>query len=54
MNKTDLLEYADYLLKTAVKRVENIENAHKNGLFLAGRDLTQNPAPAVFLAIEEK
>lgn len=31
-----------------------IENAHKNGLFLAGRDLIKNPAPAVFLAIEEK
>lgn len=28
-----------------------IMNAHENGLFLAGRDLKENPVPAVFLAV---
>ncbi len=30
-----------------------IMNAHENSLFLADRDLKENPAPAVFLAVEE-
>ncbi len=30
-----------------------IMNAHENGLFLADRNLKENPAPAVFLAVEE-
>ncbi len=30
-----------------------VMNAHENGLFLAGRDLKENPAPAVFMAVEE-
>ncbi len=30
-----------------------IMNAHENGLFLAGRDLKENPAPAVFMAVEK-
>lgn len=30
-----------------------IMNAHENGLFFAGRNLEENPVPAVFLAIAE-
>ncbi len=30
-----------------------IMNAHENGLFLAGRDLKENPAPAAFMAVEK-
>lgn len=30
-----------------------IMNAHENGLFLAGRNLKENPVPAIFLAITE-
>lgn len=45
----DWLRYLD-CCSTFPMRV--IMNAHENGLFLAGRSLEKDPAPAVFLAIE--
>ncbi len=47
-------EWQRYMHCSSLIKMMIIENAHKNGLFLAGRDLIKNPAPAVFLAIEEK
>ncbi len=45
--------YLRYMQCHATFPMRVIMNAHENGLFLAGRDLKENPAPAVFLAVEE-
>jgi len=44
MSKNDLLEYADYLLKTAIFKVQNIKDAE---------DLVQDTLMEALLAIEK-
>lgn len=46
-------DWQRYMYCAAVVKMMIIMNAHENGLFLAGRDLEENPAPAVYLAITE-
>lgn len=46
-------DFLRYMQCHATFPMRVIMNAHENGLFLAGRDLKENPAPAVFLAFEE-
>ena len=46
-------KWQQYMHCCSTFSMQVIMQAHENGLFLAGRDLTENPVPAVLLAIAE-